>query len=135
MAGDLNDEFSDPSLAMVLKIQAGDGMYSDTILYDTRMKVPEDALLFSEGEVSESPQLLYQAEVPGTIKYRGRWYTFDHIFVSGAFMTDSNLFVIPGGKCIHSPDFLTILRLKVLMSDTTQSVMVQTFLPRANITR
>ena len=42
----------------------------------------------------------------GTLKYQDKWYEFDHILVSGGFMTDSILYVKPAGTKIFAPDFL-----------------------------
>ena len=87
VAGDLNDELSDPSLSEVLRVRDPSMGVEDTCLYHTGSKG------LSSG-------------IPGTLKYRGRWYEFDHIFVSGAFLNDSNLFVRPGGKRVFAPGFL-----------------------------
>ncbi|MFC2098500.1 endonuclease/exonuclease/phosphatase family protein [Bacteroidota bacterium] len=84
VAGDLNDELTDPSLSTILRVRNSGSNILDTCLYDTG------------GESTP----------PGTLKYRGRWYEFDHILVSGGFITDSVLHVREGGKKIHAPDFL-----------------------------
>ena len=46
------------------------------------------------------------AGATGTIRYRGNWYEFDHIFASGAFLKDTSLFVLPGSRRVFSPAFL-----------------------------
>ena len=86
VAGDMNDELSDPSLSTVLRVQMPGRTVLDTCLYNTGMNA---------GPASH-----------GTIKYRESWYEFDHIFVNGAFLLDSVLFVRPGGKRIYAPSFL-----------------------------
>jgi len=91
VAGDLNDELSDPSLSSVLRVQFPGTELVDTVLYNTG-----DQMQFQKRH----------EDFPGTCKYRGRWYEFDHIFVNGSFMSDTSLFVNPGGKRIFSPDFL-----------------------------
>ena len=91
VAGDLNDELSDPSLSSVLRVQFPGYELEDTVLYYT-------------GDQMQNRK--WHEGFPGTCKYRGRWYEFDHIFVNGSFMSDTSLFVKPGGKRIFSPDFL-----------------------------
>jgi hypothetical protein len=85
LAGDKNDELSDPGLESVLRVRMPGKSIRDSCIYHT------------------GPA---QGGFPGTLKYHGRWYEFDHIFVSGSFYKDSSLFVLPGGKTIHAPSFL-----------------------------
>lgn len=87
VAGDLNDELSDISLSSILRVQTPGPVLSDTILYNTGKRIQTE-------------------DIYGTLKYRGRWYEYDHIFASGSFITDTNLFVRSAGKEIYAPDFL-----------------------------
>lgn len=91
VAGDLNDELPDESLSGLLGVEMPGPLILDTVLYNT-------------GQPDRPPGR--SAEVPGTLKYRGCWYEFDHIFASGAFFLDPGLYVLPGSKRIHAPDFL-----------------------------
>ncbi len=86
LAGDLNDELSDQSLSGILRVQYPGKIISDTGLYHTGVTLPQN--------------------VYGTLKYRGRWYEFDHIFASGSFITNSSLFVNSDGKRVFAEDFL-----------------------------
>ena len=91
VAGDLNDELTDPVPAQVLRVMnegpgLADARLSDTCLYPTGPPPP--------------------GHFPGTLKYRGRWYEFDHILASGHFFRDTTLYIRPGSKALHRPAFL-----------------------------
>jgi len=95
----MNDELSDPSLSGILGIKEPGDSNSDTCL--NNLRIP--------GVIQEGEPWAYQGrtgKVDGTIKYQGKWYEFDHIFVSGSFISDTNLFIDPGGKRIFAPGFL-----------------------------
>lgn len=89
VAGDLNDELQDPGISSIMRIRSAEGLISDTCMYH-----------------GGSFTGIRNAVISGTIKYRGKWYEFDHIFASGSLFTDSSLFVRPGGKTIYAADFL-----------------------------
>ncbi len=96
VAGDMNDELTDPGPASVLRVRVPGSAPADTGLYHTGtfpQGVRRQVFAGSPG-------------VKGTLKYRGSWYEFDHIFVSGSLLTDTGSYVLPGGKRIHAPCFL-----------------------------
>ena len=91
VAGDFNDETCDRSIREVLgAVQQG-----------AVNGVPADALYFSTAPGPGD-------RVGGSIKYRGRWYLFDHVFYSSglAEMKGTGLFIPPGSVNIFMPDFL-----------------------------
>ena len=98
IAGDMNDELTDPGPSSVLRVRMPGKEISDTCVYYTGPPglVPEET----------GPASAKTFGIPGTLKYRGTWYTFDHLFVSGSLLMDTCLFVRPGGKVIHAPGFL-----------------------------
>ncbi len=97
VAGDMNDELTDPSLKDVLWVQVKESPDADTGLYHTGGSTGSGNFGISRND---------NRNIPGTLKYQGGWYEFDHIFVSGSFFSDSGLFVNPGGKRIFAPSFL-----------------------------
>jgi hypothetical protein len=114
LAGDLNDELNDPSISRILRIQNSGYIVSVPGLYDTGIVNNyqgnsgywiSDTCLYDTGIRSEniSGRVL---EPEGTLKYQGHWYEFDHIFVNGSFLRDTNLYVFPGSKIIFRPEFL-----------------------------
>jgi len=136
IAGDLNDEPGDPSLSTILRARMPEiPKIPETPETSETTEIPETSETPEIPETSETPEtLLFDAcrsetilrdsslsgtsiydtrtpgrlrdDVHGTLKYRGRWYEFDHIFVNGAFLKDSSLYVRPGGKKIFAPDYL-----------------------------
>jgi hypothetical protein len=116
VAGDLNDELCDPGIASVLRVDprairppAGDPVFIDTVLYHTGDPGFSEACRpgrSHSGPGNEQAGRESTGQRPGTLKYRGRWYEFDHIFASGSFFTGSNLFILPGSKVIYAPGFL-----------------------------
>jgi hypothetical protein len=86
VAGDFNDEVTDISLRDRLGILFPEEPYR------------EDGLYFPCEDLSSG--------LPGTLKYRGRWYGFDLIFVSGAFLRDTAPCVSKNGYRVFSPGFL-----------------------------
>ena len=86
LAGDFNDEISDPGIMDVLGVKSCRSGFSDKLLYHLQ-----------EGR---------HAVVPGTLKYRGRWYSFDHIFASGGLLSGNKLHIFCDGLKIHAPAFL-----------------------------
>ena len=86
MMGDLNDELHDESLTNVLR--AGG------------LKQPADHDRIYGFPIVEQP-------VPGTYKYHGRWYHFDHFLVSGTLIQDeASMHVDLGSFRIIAHDFL-----------------------------
>ncbi len=122
VAGDLNDELSDPSLSSVLRVRIPGDKVRKTgdmakIPGDKVRKTGDGAILSDNVQCygclyhTGSEQKIVEggnksSEPPGTLKYQGSWYEFDHVLVSGGFLSDSSLFVKPGGKRILAPDFL-----------------------------
>ena len=89
LMGDFNDEPDDPSIGRILGVSS---------LEDTGPQAP-DLLCW---ELRDQP-------VPGTYKYQGRWYHFDHFFASGALFADSAIIrVDPVSFRVMTPDFLLI---------------------------
>lgn len=85
VAGDFNDEIQDLSLREVL-----DG-HTNTPHQQGRMYFPYDSQV---------------AGSPGSLKYRGRWYGYDLILVSGTLLQEEGLCVSPDGFRIFAPGFL-----------------------------
>ncbi len=86
VAGDFNDEVTDASLRDSLGIRLPGG------------RCLEDRLYFP-----------YGGPLPGqpcSLKYRGRWYGFDLILVSGALLLDPKLCVSRDGFRVFAPGFL-----------------------------
>jgi hypothetical protein len=87
IAGDFNDEPDDVSIRKTLGVRSlvnsGEPVL-DSVLYELKSDADK--------------------RVRGSLKYRGRWYAYDQIFVSGS-LTDSYL---PSSPCmrIYRPDFL-----------------------------
>ena len=122
VAGDLNDELSDPSLSSVLRVRIpGDKVRAtgDRIkISGGKVRKTGDGAILTGDEQgygylyhTGSEQKIVEggkksSEPPGTLKYQGSWYEFDHILVSGDFLYNSSLFVKPGGKRILAQDFL-----------------------------
>jgi hypothetical protein len=86
VAGDFNDEITDASLRDSLGVRHPGGLCLDNGLYFPR----------------ESPM----SGRPGSLKYRGRWYGFDLIFVSRALIQDPALCVSREGYRVFAPGFL-----------------------------
>jgi hypothetical protein len=87
VAGDFNDELTDASLrdSLGIRLPSAHG--------------PDDGLYFN-------PDKGPVAGPPGSLKYRGRWYGFDLIMVSGALLRDPSLCVSAEGYRIFAPGFL-----------------------------
>ena len=86
VAGDFNDEIQDLSLAVVLG-----GGHPIAEHGQLRMYFPYEART---------------AGNTGSLKYRGRWYGFDLILVSGTLLQEECLCVSPDGFRIFAPEFL-----------------------------
>lgn len=86
VAGDFNDEVTDISLRDSLGVQ-----YPVKHCQNNRLYFPCDSPLSGQ---------------PGTLKYRGRWFGFDLIMVSGALLQDQGLCVSKEGYRVFTPDFL-----------------------------
>jgi hypothetical protein len=88
VAGDFNDELTDPSLSKILGVRNPGIHLSDTLLYNT-----------GAGSIGSH-------RVMGTLKYGSTWYEFDHIFASASLFDDSGLHIRPGGKRVLKIGFL-----------------------------
>jgi hypothetical protein len=86
VAGDFNDEVTNESLRDSLQVHHSVTRYRDDELY-----FPCDSPLPGG---------------PGSLKYRGRWYGFDLILVSGTLMADTGLSVRNDGFRVFTPGFL-----------------------------
>ena len=112
VAGDMNDELTDPSLSRVLRVQQPGRDILDSCLYNTGVSHG----ITSGNRAGKTTGMPWGTEsnifsknsgiVSGTIKYQGNLYEFDHIFASGSFFSDTGLYVNPGGKRIFAPGFL-----------------------------
>ena len=94
VSGDFNDEESDPSIRQILGVQSC-GNKSTCIL---------DTLLYSLSGYSGT-------KAGGSLKYRGRWYLFDQVFVSGSLLAEgggtcTGISVLCGGMKVYRPGFL-----------------------------
>jgi hypothetical protein len=86
VAGDFNDEITDASLRDSVGAALPGDLRSDDGLY--------------------LPWVGPLPGMPGSLKYRGRWYLFDLILVSGTLLEDPGLCISREGYRIFSPDFL-----------------------------
>jgi hypothetical protein len=94
IAGDLNDETGDQSVSSILRVRMPAGRIRDTCIYHT-------GICQTRNDRRSMPEI-----PPGSLKYRGNWFEFDHVFVSGSFLSDTSLYVRPDGKRIYAPGFL-----------------------------
>ena len=86
VAGDFNDEITDTSLRDSLSAGLPGNLRSDDGLY-----------LPCEGQLPG---------MPGSMKYRGRWYLFDLILVSRTLLEDPGLCISREGYRVFTPEFL-----------------------------
>jgi hypothetical protein len=86
VAGDFNDEVTDVSLRDSLGVQ-----YSGNQCNDEQLYFPCDSTTPGRS---------------GSLKYRGRWYGFDLILVSGALLRDPAFCVSSDGYKVFAPGFL-----------------------------
>lgn len=89
IAGDFNDEATDNSIKKVLAIQScrePDGPYPDSLIF----KLERAQESHVEGSLNY--------DVEGSLKYQGRWYGFDQVFVSGHMLYSGNQLSIVSGK-------------------------------------
>jgi hypothetical protein len=94
VSGDFNDEQSDPSIRQVLGVQA---------CGNSSACIPDTCLYSLSGWRG--------MQAGGSLKYRGRWYLFDQVFVSGSLLAggrgnSSGISVLCGGMKVYRPDFL-----------------------------